>query len=475
MSNICIIGAGLAGLSTAIKIKIASPNKQVVILEKKHRESNTQIAGMRFRERLPGKKTNLNELIQLLASRNSDNSTDEMVNFATQIPIELDFWKNLHLLLPGIPSLQTSNEASWFGPQWGNGKGLTILEWMKLIAKNLGIKILEGEVIKLHQEGNSIKGVELLNQQTKESSILRAHQYVLANGSIGGSLFNSTNKEIKNSAQEVAFRSGIPLVGSTTHMIHPFGRCRQDGSPLLGCFATDDLQGYEVRYPDGEVDHEITNLLAEHKTHDFFPEIAKRFGEKGGIVRLISPQGETSWARVSHHYSQIGLETDDSISVIGIENLLVAGDAASWKLTNYAPRFPGLGLSKCLIDAENIRKMLEDSLEDGEEIKIEPYQRISEIKPISKNDQNLLRGINTTFLFQYIFDNQYQSDEWISELIQLGFSGTLVELSKKIAIAHDLHHEGKIQEPFRISIDKSDTIEGSKEGLGNPRNKEQGY
>jgi hypothetical protein len=231
---------------------------------------------------------------------------------------------------------------------------------------------------------------------------------------------------------------------------------------LLGCHATDDLEGYQVKYLNGVVDEEITELLRHHQAHDFFGMIAKRFWEQGSVVQLISPNDEVQWARVSHHYSQFGIDTVDTVSVSGIQNLMVAGDAASWKLTNYATRFPGLGLSKCLMDAEHIRQLMtsRDMGDHGIQVNQVVYEQAATIR---KEDREQLKSINTAFLMEHIFNaHEAMAGQWFKELNNLGFSSVLLDLSKQLSVAHDLLREGRIKEPHLISSNREGIMDESR-------------
>lgn len=472
MSSVGIVGAGFAGLATAIKIKLSSPETDVVILEKPHRESNTQIAGMRLRERLPGKEPNSEELGALLASRNQGVLTKEMTLFAQCITQELAFWSELHTSIPGMLPLTTHDKAAWFGPQWGGGKGAVVLKWLQDASTILGVTRVEGTAVDVPCETGRVQSITVKDEKTKELFSLFADQYILANGSIGGALFHSTNKAIQNSAVELAFRSGIPLVGATTHMIHPFGRARPDGRALLGCYATDDLEGFTVMYPDGDNDNEITTMLREHTAHDYFPAITQKFWKKGGVVQLISPEGNKHWARVSHHYSQLGIQTSDGISVQGLENLMVAGDAGAWHLSNYATRFPGFGLSRCLFDAENIRQALQTRTMGGR-VEMEFRSASNENRHNSQPPAEL-KSINTHHLLSHLLDQSGQEvNDWSRALNKLDSENILVRISKETARAHERLREGEIHEPYVIAQPERITIINEHTRELTPRSKKE--
>lgn len=176
-------------------------------------------------------------------------------------------------------------------------------------------------------------------------------------------MYHSTNRAITNGAQDLAFEAGFSLVDSTVNMLHPFGKYNKaTGLPRTGCFETDRLAGAEV-FLDGLgekiFDAETTQMLANHEAHYHFPEIAERFRKFGSVVMLLMPNGKEEFAGVSHHYSHMGIETSDGISVKGANNMFAIGDASGigfW--TNHKERFPGTALVKCLVDA----RLLSDNI-----------------------------------------------------------------------------------------------------------------
>lgn len=462
--SIAIIGGGLAGLASAIKARIAFPNNEVVLVEKRSPQSNTQIAGQRIRAGIAGRRQDpVAEINHLFASRNDGVLTPQMELFSQLSVKELGFWHSF----PGFVNYEDRPE--WFGPQWGvpnkggGGRGKSVLDWYRKAAKECGVTFLQGEVLKLIINSGYTEGV-LLNTDVGFHR-LNADTYILAAGNISGRLFLSTNKDIANSAQEMAFDAGLSLVDSTLHMIHPFGNCDTKGNPRIGCFETDTLSGVKV-YLDGTsntpiYDRETTELLLSHQAHYHFPQIAKRFREHGGIVLLEYPDGNRDYARVSHHYGHIGIDTIDGVSVRGVTNLLAVGDASGigyW--TNHRERFPGFALLKCIIDAELVVRRIHSTdyvPESRVQLSAERDVRNTWEERDSKDYLRELKHVNSHYLEQWLMastntDKGRIGQDWLSGLNQrFGIDhDTILAVSKAAAYAHWKIGAGEEKEPLKI-------------------------
>jgi hypothetical protein len=450
-----IIGAGLSGLACGIKTKLRYPDTQVNILDKRKPQSNTQIAGLRVRARKTHQGLDPEEEIcQLLAERNSGLVTESMRYFASLMKQELDFWKAI---------LDWEDKPDWFGPQFEKGNGTLMLQKLKKLAQQLGIKFIIGEAARLEKEGSSISRI-IINNGSFENYILRSELIVLAAGNIGGSLFISTNRPITNSSHELAFAAGLSLIDSTIHMFHPFGRSKPDGSPLLGCFETDKIAQSEVYFSDGIFDEETTQLLREHKAHECFPQICKRFLKYGGVVKLIHPDGRSTFARVSHHYSHMAIETSDGVNIVGVDNLLAVGDASNLGFWNgHKERLPGFALLKCFIDAELVQGRI-GQLSEKERRQSLNQEKLDEKPDSVMSDRDLLprlRAINTKALFDLTFgnlpDRRPDTLSWISNLHLLNNlqgKDNLVDISLRMADTYrkKLIDPG-IREPIKIERD----------------------
>lgn len=445
--SICIIGAGLAGLAAAIKLKLTYPVQEIVLLDNYYSGSNTQIAGQRYRARASGQGINpIAEISQLLASRNEGKLTHRMEQFAKLSASSLEFWTTVNPREFGIEleHLIYTDNPIWFGPQFGRsnkagfGRGKSVLSWFKKFALGLNIQLLSAETFSITRINNKILYISALLKENENDHLLKpiniyADYFILAGGNLGGRMFLSTNAHIYNSPQELAFNAGIPLVDSTLFMFHIVGYCTSEGDTKTGCFELDNLAGFQVylkNISQGQfniLDERTTELLKEHKAHYFFEEIARRFIQHGGMIKLTSNESENEnlFARVSHHYSHIAVQTSDGVTVSGVDNLFAVGDASGlgyWTERNI--RLTGFALTKCLTDADWILdKEAFSSQSTG--IKIEAMENSDEAlikdRKTIKVLEGHLRKLNTEFLFKIIFSDDAINDsqQWINKLFEV--------------------------------------------------------
>lgn len=473
---ICIIGGGFAGLMVAIKTKRANPRFDVLLLEKQAPESNTQISGMRLRAGINNRRTNgATEIIELFMRRNTGVVTRPMRLFAETAVAELDYWHRL----PGFVGYEDRPE--WFGPQWGvanragMGHGKSVLNWLRQQALAQGVNVMRGEAqqLELTPQGSSVEAALVAQGEWGTSGAVavvdvRADVYVLAGGGSGGRLFLSTNKQIRHSSHELAYAAGLPLVDSTIHMIHPFGRCKTDGTPLLGCYETDHLAGASV-YVGVSMDRKhlhglSSKLLAHHEAHSHFPELVNEFNRGGGVVQLALPNGSVKVARVSHHYHHLGVETTDGVRVAGLDNLYAVGDASGlgyW--TNHNERFPGFALVKSLVDAALVAHAIQETLgaTPRRPVSVERASGWSSVRERSGHTEKYvtsLRLVNSRHLADLfaasdVVGQDMATASWIEavETVAAWVGWTpLLEIALGMAYAHREVSADRSTEPLRI-------------------------
>lgn len=453
--DVAIIGAGMAGLATAVRTKEGRPDLDVVVIEKRAPQSNTQISGQRYRagknhQRLDGPR----EIAELMGARNQGVITPEMITFGEIGCREIDTWTKRFC----VPM---TDSQEWFGPQFGDptrrtGFGKQVLEYMKHVALRMGVEFIVGESVGLVSDDDTVSAIELTGG--RHTQILGATAVVIANGSAGGNLFLSTNKTISHSAPELALKAGLPLVGSTINMLHPFGRCDTSGRPRVGCFETDKLSDADVYFGiEGDtLDKTTTALLRDHAAHQSMRDIARRFQEHGSIVTLKYPDGSADIARVSHHYSHMGIKTTDGVRVDGMRNLFAVGDASDiGRWTAYNERLPGVALTKCLVDAALVADALQ-SLQPSV-IRRKLYRAVSTVNQEGYTPYDAhVRNINTASMIAWNLSDTDEarmqiSDQWRSRLDQAEVpTSDFMTLSKKVAAAHMLASQG-VKEPIIIN------------------------
>lgn len=460
--SVAIVGAGIAGLACAVRLREEMPEQQVLVIEKPVQQSNSQMAGQRFRHGIAGKRhAPVEETLSLLASRNSNVATPEMKRFTDTAVFELENW----LKRPGF--VRYEDDTSWFGPQLGStrnehgaGRGTDVLRYFKDEASRVGVQFLEAEVQKLQAEDGHVTG--LVAWSGKDTVHLSADTYVLANGSIGGQMYVSTNRSIDLSSHELAFDAGYDLIDSTVHMLHPFGKANSAGDSKLGCFETDQLAQADVlldpfsSHP--KLDHETTQLLREHQAHYHMTEIAEKFRHYGSVVMLRFPDGQEKYARVSHHYAHVGIRTTDGVRVTGSDNLLAIGDASGigyW--TNHQERFPGFALAKCLADASFSLSALETRQDSSQGLQLRGLETEQQQAPLSRKDLRLIRSLNTKNLYEWIDSTNHGKEAtaqaWVDALADVAATipHTITNISIATADAHKQASASRQAEPLAIN------------------------
>ncbi len=409
MPGSIIVGAGLAGLATAVKLKEACPEEEVMIIEKSQPQSNSQIAGQRYRAGITGRRQNsAEEISELLAMRNQGIVTPRMKQFAGLAETELHYWQSQE----GFVDFE--DRSDWFGPRWGKpnaanaGRGRSVINWFKEKALRTGVRFCEAEVEELVLEGDVAIGLAATDRD-ENRYMVEAGRYILANGSISGKLYQSTNRSINGSAHELALKAGLDLVDSTAHMIHPFGNANAAGSPKIGCYETDELAGAYV-YLDGLSERPIfdpmtTELLKTHQSHYHFPSIAERFQRFGSVVALVFANGEQKYAQVAYHSGLLGVDTSDGVSVKNATNVYVVGEAAGlghW--TNHKERYPGFGLLKCLTDAALLASTVQVDGSQAAFVKsiALPKSAGNQLRARQKIRDAEIRAINTAHLLEWL-------------------------------------------------------------------------
>lgn len=444
-----IIGAGLAGLVAAIRLKEADPYHAVMVVDKPVPQSNTLIAGQRYRHGVSGLRLdNPEELLNLLTSRNDGKATPVMAKFARLADQELEYW----LSQPGF--VTTNDSKHWFGPQFGDankqgaGRGHSVIAWFKDRAIKLGVNFMKADAKKLLVDESDILGVTSLIDGSLVD--LTADNYILANGNAGGYLFQSTNRAIRDSGSQLIFEAGLGLNDFEVNMLHPFSRTNTKGDSLVGCYETDRLEKARV-YLDGLADKPIfdertTDLLSAHEAHYHFPEIAERFIAFGGVVKIVFPDNSQRLARVSHHYSHMSIDTGDGVSVNGVNNLFAVGDAAGtgfW--TNHKERFPGFALVKALVDGGVSTNAILSRSESADvsikSLQTEPMQELTSAvlnRVLTREDEIAIRKINTkNLLALHVSKNQNAraelAEQWVDDLRSSGYYGGQIDMSLEMA------------------------------------------
>ncbi|MFO0703850.1 MAG: hypothetical protein U0525_03955 [Patescibacteria group bacterium] len=449
-----IIGSGLSGILTAINIKNTSLEEDVLILDPNMNLSNTLIAGQRIRAGIAGQRTApSDEIIELLTSRNDGIVTESMKIFTNVLLEEIEKWQKL-----GVPFV---DDKLWFGPQWGNtelkgiAKSKSVLDYFKNKAESSHVKFTKLKITQLEIKNEKITSIIATDNKCEYE--IFADNFVLAGGSSTGLLFDSTNREFELPPQLLASDAGLKLYDGTLTMIHPFGKCGNNNKPVAGCYETDLLTDIKLLNSSKDLQW-IEDLLKDHKAHYQFPKICKELWRIGGILEFEKSNGERFKSCVSIHYNQLGIQTNDGVSVMGVENVFAVGDAAGvGYFTNHKVRFPGFALGNCLVTSNLAAKLISNRKNKGG-INI---RDIGSAKIRKKSDViKKLKEINTKHVCAINLEDKTEIDicnKWIKELEMLSelkdatsVDKSTILLSIKMALAHREMIINKIVEPINI-------------------------
>lgn len=456
MRSFIIVGAGFAGLISAIKLKIYFPENEVIVIDKHQKTANTFMSGMRLRKFCPGKykappsdEKAIEDLRHLLKYIDDERKIEL---FSRYIVEEINFWeKDIYKELKNVEKLETRYFPYWFGPQWAGGEGRRVLEWLENIARGLGIERLKGELIDLSISDKKVEFLKIFDGT--RFYLIRGDFFVLATGSSTGFLTASTNLKTNGSQVIVYYKKKLPLVGSTVYMIHPFGRALKDGTPIPGCWATDELVNVEVWLGSKFRDKNTEKLLKLHKLHDEFRSTVERFLSCSKGIILLKFFDKLVYSRVSIHYYQLGLKTIDGVKVEGFDNLYAVGDAEGWLLTNFKPRIPGLGLSKALVDARILVESFKDVRVSGSRVSVLDVETEDLDKQFDFEELEKARKLFTHY-FLKCFLGKIKKEEilrWREDLEQIKLPYDLKRLYFSIIEAHNRRFFQGLQEPINIS------------------------
>jgi len=390
-----IIGKGLAGLITAIHIKERNPYHQVILMEKQFPQGNSYIAGQRIRAGIAKERNNpMGEILSLFKHRNGGTLTNCMYEFTHTLISEIEYWHSM-----GIPYKDSRN---WFGPQWGNttlsgaAKAYSVMDWFTKKAISLGVQLVVGEITSLCRKDNMI--VKVYGTLQGDSVSIEAETYVLAGGSSTGLIFESTNRLINHTPHLLAHKAGIPLVGGSITMLHPFGMKNIDGRTLPGCLETDTLERTKVFDLNQNRLNNIEILLREHKAHYHFPAICKQIFESGSTIKILDEERGERYAGVGIHYNQLGVQTTDGVTVTGVNNVFAVGDASGvshW--TNGHERYPGIALGNCLVTGAKAARLIKQRAVRSKVVIAKSDRIINSDKYKESEELKQIRGLNAAY------------------------------------------------------------------------------
>jgi hypothetical protein len=419
-----VVGNGISGLVCALYIKITQPQHDVVVIDKGG-SSNSKLSGQRYRTRLNG-------LCDPNLFCNSTNFPGADVLrlrefFSLGSGVIKDFTEGA--AFKGLTEcLQEQDRPEWFGPQLGKttadgrGVGTSVLSWLRAALAVLGVVFKSGRVVELRIGGGSrIEGAFFVSSDGA-AELLEADNWVIATGDPSGTLFHSTNAENEASLMGDLVAAGCKVRDAGIFMMHMAGNSDSDGRSKRGCLETDLLEHHDV-YLQGEgggftVRHdEITDLLRQHKAHYHFKAICREIISHGGMA-MYANANSVKYGRVMHHYSHIGLDTVDGVTITGLCNAYAIGDASAigyW--TGPGERLPGTALMHCLATARKCASLL--VARRGSMAQVSILTASERITPKSTYEVDTLKDLNTEGLYAYVLGNRAGCLKWLGAISDL--------------------------------------------------------
>ena len=422
-NKIVIIGAGLAGLFTALKL---APLNVILITSKKLGSGTSSQWAQAGIAAAVGKfdsvTSHLNDTVQVgggivdekiaeLVIRNGPERVNDLISLG--VPFDVDENKNL------ILRKEAAHEHNRIVSVRGDMTGKKIMEVLtKLVENSSHIEVFEGQnAVELHQENNAVFGVTIQNMS--KQTYIDSNCIMLATGGIGQLYKVTTNsKEALGDGVGMAARCGAKLSDMEFVQFHPTAfDIGIDPAPL----ATEALRGEGAK---------IINSKYENFMRDAHPEaeLAPRdivaraiFSEqkKGGQVYLdcrgdlgvrmihdfptvyelckkndINPENDPIPISPAAHYHMGGIGVDE-YGRTNIEGLYACGENACSGIHG-ANRLASNSLLEAIAFADIISKDIKDQINRYESKKKNP--KIVKVKPLDQQDLLRLRETMTKYV-----------------------------------------------------------------------------
>lgn len=433
MSTI-VVGEGVSGLISAIYIKKHDCNHEVVIISNGE-PSNSKIAGQRYRTRW-NLYTEFDWVNQYYSEIDDPRLPRDFYCKGLSVINDLFHHNKIN-----NKSILHTDQPSWFGPQIGDvnskgqGKGGSVISWLKNYASKLGVKFYPGCVKHMEWNGSELKFIFVAKGE--KTFKLSANYYIISTGSPSGSLFNSTNVPNSNTLFFDLVDHGVKTQDEEIFMLHMAGKCTVSGKPKFGCYETDLLEGYKVylKSKNNEFDHYndfITTCLKTHSAHNHFHEICQTILKSGGIAKYRKGEHEF-YAKVMHHYSHLSLRTSNGVKISGLNNVYGTGDVVGMKYwLGSKTRLPGTALMQCLVSGLKSSEEIIYSNKGAKNCRIS--NTIAEHQyDINKDPNPHLKHINDLGLYSFILKSSTDCGDWVKKLELVADEKKYSNLSKIVA------------------------------------------
>ncbi len=423
-SKIVIVGAGLAGLFTALKL---APLGVILITSKKLGSGTSSQWAQAGIAAAVGKhdsvSSHLNDTVQVgggivdkkiaeLVIKNGPERVNDLISLG--VPFDID--ENQELIL----RKEAAHEHNRIVSVRGDMTGKKIMEVLTRLAKESHhIEIIEGQnAVELHQRDNSIVGVTI--QNSSKQTYIKSNCIILATGGIGQLYKVTTNsKEALGDGVGMAARCGAVLSDMEFVQFHPTAfDIGLDPAPL----ATEALRGEGAKiinsnyenfmmdaHPEGELaprDIVARAIFTEQKKGSQIYLDCR--GDLGARMKIefptvyelcksnkIDPEKNPIPISPAAHYHMGGINAD-KYGRTNITGLYACGENACSGIHG-ANRLASNSLLEAIAFAEIISNDVKDQINRFED-NAEYSPKIVKVKNLDHHDLNILRVVMTKFV-----------------------------------------------------------------------------
>ena len=423
-NKIVIVGAGLAGLFTAIKL---APLKVILITSKNLGSGTSSQWAQAGIAAAVGKfdsiSSHLNDTVQVgggivdqkiaeLVIKNGPDRVNDLISLG--VPFDVD--ENQELIL----RKEAAHEHNRIVSVRGDMTGKKIMEVLTgLVEKSPHIEIIEGQnAVELHQENNAVYGVTI--QNSVKQTYIESRCIILATGGIGQLYKVTTNsKEALGDGVGMAARCGAVLSDMEFVQFHPTAfDIGIDPAPL----ATEALRGEGAKiinskyqnfmkdaHPEGELaprDIVARAIFTEQKKGeqvylDCRGDLGSRMIDDFPTVyelckkNKINPKNDPIPISPAAHYHMGGIKSD-KCGRTNISGLYACGENACTGIHG-ANRLASNSLLEAIAFAEIISGDIKDQI--NKYVRGASYHpKIVKVKPLDQNDLLVLRETMTKYV-----------------------------------------------------------------------------
>ena len=422
-NKIVIIGAGLAGLFTALKL---APLKVILITSKKLGSGTSSQWAQAGIAAAVGKydsvSSHLNDTVQVgggivdekiaeLVIKNGPERVNDLISLG--VPFDVD--ENKELIL----RKEAAHEHNRIVSVRGDMTGKKIMEVLtRLVGKSHHIEVIEGQnAVELHQESSAVYGVTIQNMS--KQTYIETNCVMLATGGIGQLYKVTTNsKEALGDGVGMAARCGAVLSDMEFVQFHPTAfDIGVDPAPL----ATEALRGEGAKIINSSYENFMKGIHpeAELAPRDIVARAIFSEQKKGGQVYLdcrgdlgrrmindfptvyelcknndINPENDPIPISPAAHYHMGGISAD-KYGRTNIGGLYACGENACSGIHG-ANRLASNSLLEAIAFADIISEDIKDQI--NKYVSKAHNPKIVKVKSLEPNDLTTLRETMTKYV-----------------------------------------------------------------------------